>query len=304
MKHLIIAIIYVILSNLTYASYRPIEAKICAASLDENSTGFSIVYENGDHVDNQSIYPPQAFKLNHEDESQITSYAWTLFLPNANGEVVVAQQSEQSTFSIEPLDEPELYLIDDDNKIPAVIECKYDYNGEKYISKLENVNIELKPVILSIDNVTKLQDFENDSFGLTFSIKYRGTNRVEVYTETQYNPGISEYNFYGNCETVVNLPNYFDELLYNWAYIYVKNKYGSDNKTLEFAPGNDSAVDASLSDTIAVDFEFVHIYSLDGLIIYSGIKSEFHPQHLPKGLYIRIINKPDGVSVTEKFLVR
>ena len=75
------------------------------------------------------------------------------------------------------------------------------------------------------------------------------------------------------------------EEYYSWVYVTVKNEYGSDRRTLEFAP---SYGNASVSDTpLSAQTQKIQLYAIDGHIVFDGTPAEFSDRTFQPGIYIK-----------------
>ena len=75
------------------------------------------------------------------------------------------------------------------------------------------------------------------------------------------------------------------EEYYSWVYVTVKNEYGSDRRTLEFAPsyGNADIAGTPLSAITTA----IQLYAIDGHIVFEGTPADFSDKTFQPGIYIK-----------------
>ena len=74
-------------------------------------------------------------------------------------------------------------------------------------------------------------------------------------------------------------------LYYSWVYVTVKNEYGLDSRTLEFAP---SYGNASVSDTpLSAQTQKIQLYAIDGHIVFEGTPTDYSDKTFQPGIYIK-----------------
>ena len=75
------------------------------------------------------------------------------------------------------------------------------------------------------------------------------------------------------------------EEYYSWVYVTVKNEYGLDSRTLEFAP---SYGNASVSDTpLSAQTQKIQLYAIDGHIVFEGTPTDYSDKTFQPGIYIK-----------------
>lgn len=75
------------------------------------------------------------------------------------------------------------------------------------------------------------------------------------------------------------------EEYYSWVYVTVENEYGSDRRTLEFAPsyGKADIADMSLSAITTA----IQLYAIYGHIVFEGTPADFSDNTFQPGIYIK-----------------
>ncbi len=145
------------------------------------------------------------------------------------------------------------------------------------------IDQDLKPSIIAIENLSVINEGDY-AFYLTFDVKYSGADYVTVEIEEEDNTSLRNYRFEQPDFAHVKTGN-ITTLNYSWVYVTVNNEYGSDRKTLEFAPsyGNASVSDTSLS----AQTQKIQLYAIDGHIVFDGTPTDFSDKTFQPGIYIK-----------------
>ena len=188
------------------------------------------------------------------------------------------------------------------------IECIYTLNG-KQKRAFSDLSLDLKPVILSIDNLEIQEDTENQQRTVSFNVNYRGANDIVV--------GIVDEEYPSSILTTVirepltaHVSYKMRTWCYYWIIIEIDNGYGSIEHTIEFAPtsGNDlekiPATGIDDMNQICNTSARLIVIKLDGSVLYDGPESNFSKEQLPGGLYIMKTMMPDGTSNVTKIMVQ
>ena len=157
-----------------------------------------------------------------------------------------------------------------------------------------------KPSIISIEDLSIINDREY-SFYLTFNVRYSGADYVTVEVEEEYDTSLRNYQFDQHDFAHVKT-GYITNLYYSWVYVIVENEYGSDRKTLEFAPtyGN-----ADISDTpLSAQTHKIQLYAIDGHIVFEGTPTDFSDRTFQPGVYIKKEVLDNGSSKTSKIYIK
>ena len=142
---------------------------------------------------------------------------------------------------------------------------------------------DLKPSIIAIDNLSVINDGDY-AFYLTFDVRYSGADYLTVEIEEEYDTTLRNYRFEQPDFAHVKTGN-ITTLNYSWVYVTVKNEYGLDSRTLEFAP---SYGNASVSDTpLSAQTQKIQLYAIDGHIVFDGTPAEFSDRTFQPGIYIK-----------------
>lgn len=145
------------------------------------------------------------------------------------------------------------------------------------------IDQDLKPSIIAIENLSVINEGDY-AFYLTFDVKDSGADYVTVEIEEEDNTSLRNYRFEQPDFAHVKTGN-ITTLNYSWVYVTVNNEYGSDRKTLEFAPsyGNASVSDTSLS----AQTQKIQLYAIDGHIVFDGTPTDFSDKTFQPGIYIK-----------------
>lgn len=178
------------------------------------------------------------------------------------------------------------------------IECQYKIGDKIYNASPFNISLELKPTIISIDNINRIPT-DGRFYYVSFTVNYRGADKLSIEIEEEYSAVkiIKEYDepFLAHAST-----DEIHSLYYNWITVVVQNKYGSVRRTLEFAPDRPTDTgDIRESDNDRCNVE---ILTLDGICIFHDFDCETDLRLLPKGIYINRTMDENGQIKTHKFI--
>lgn len=159
---------------------------------------------------------------------------------------------------------------------------------------------DLKPSIIAIDNLSVVNDGDY-AFYLTFDVRYSGADYVTVEIEEEYDTTIRNYRFEQSDFAHVKTGN-ISNLYYSWVYVTVNNEYGSDRKTLEFAPsyGNADIAGTPLSAITTA----IQLYAIDGHIVFEGTPTDYSDKTFQPGIYIKKEVLNNGSSKTSKIYIK
>lgn len=191
------------------------------------------------------------------------------------------------------------FYINTNGDLEGKIECQYTIDSQAYTAKTFYVSLELKPLIVSIGNMTRIPsgDF---SFYLTFTVNYTGADKLIIAAEEEYSTIKTIQDVYEPFLAHIKTCN-LSTLRYSWITIYVQNKYGTTEKMIEIA----TEIPTELKDIAAspVD-EITYILNMKGICISHVLDSDISKELLPKGMYIRRTIDKNGRIRTQKFIVR
>ena len=224
-----------------------------------------------------SAYTSHTFSLQTSSASQ---YNWKFYLKNSFGNYTLTSSGTNSTFTIPEITSTENYYINLNGDIEGRIECEYTVNGKTNKAKPFSVSLELKPTILSVDNVM-INQIDDDLFMVSFTVQYRGADYIAVGLEVENDPVLAETLFkepFLAHVTTGRLSIHNN----NWVHIRVYNKYGEVIRTLEFL----RTTDAEMIYT-NLDVNEIMVYSIFGEKMYSGKESDFDDKLLQPGVYIK-----------------
>ena len=206
------------------------------------------------------------------------------------------------SFTIAEISSPDNYFVNVNGDLEGRIECDYTLDGQRYSAIPFTLSLELEPIILSIDDLTVVDNGEYE-FYLTFNVRYTGADCVYVKVEEEYSTILRRYEFYEPYIAHVKTGN-ISNLYYSWVTVIVSNKYDTASETMEFAP-----VSGETDPDISLDIPDSHIvkiilYTMDGTPVFSGTPSEFENQTFKRGIYIKEIILDNGESRTSKVLFK
>lgn len=245
-----------------------------------------------------SAYKQYTFSLDY-GTAQVSDYKWTFKLKKTSGEYAVVSVGNSSDFTTDAIADYNGYYVNTDGALSGLVECSCSVDGNDKTANIFAVSLELKPVIFSIDKQI-IENKEDYSFYVLMDIKYAGADYVQVEIEEDYDPSVRSYMIYepflAHAKTG-NITSLYD----SWVTIKVRNQYGEVSETFHFEP----IYDAGISDALQPEYVRIEIYSVDGLLIYSGAKENFNPNDISSGLYIKKIYDESSRHVkTSKFHVK
>lgn len=250
-----------------------------------------------------SAYNSHSFYLDAERNS-ISEINWNFYLKNKGGEYISVSTGNNFDFTIDKISNPHEYFVNLDGDLEGKVECEYMLNGEIFKATPFNISLELKPEILSIDDVVIISN-DDYSFNLLFNVRYTGADCINVEVEEEYNTTVRLYTFEEPFIAHVKTGN-ITSLYYSWVTIEAKNKYGSKSMTLEYKPQYSTDAEGSASNQVVLSgFEdSVELYTVTGNLVFRGCQSELRKFLIDKGVYILKKTSGDRIVTVEKILIK
>lgn len=253
-----------------------------------------------------SSYDSHTFSLSKGNES-VSNYSWRFFIKNKQGDYTQISNGTSENFTIAKISSPDNFFININGDLEGRIECDYTLNGKRYSAIPFTLSLELKPIIISIDDLYSVNNGDYE-FSLNFNVRYTGADYVSIEIEEEYNTTLRNYRFDEPYIAHIKTGN-ITNLYYSWITIIVSNKYGSTYKTIEYAPvfstkdvrNTSTTSDISLNTLIVSK---ITLYNIEGNPIFKGTPSEFKNQIFNPGVYIKEEVFNDGTSKTSKILFR
>ena len=254
-----------------------------------------------------SAYSSHTFSLSKGNEN-VSSYSWTFSLRDNTGEYVQISSGSSEKFTIEKISSPENYFVNINGDLEGRIECDYTVGGQQFSAEPFILSLELKPTIISIDNLTVERNEDEFSFSLAFDVRYAGADVVTVEVEEEYNTMLRNYRIYEPYIAHAKTGN-MSTLYYSWVYVTVTNEYGSTTETMEFAPNytpGDGGGGTTGDDLLfgPGNVESVQLYELDGTIVFIGSQSEFSSFWIAPGIYVIKLIYDNGTTKSFKKIVK
>mgnify|MGYP001040751084 CR=1 FL=1 len=252
-----------------------------------------------------SSYENHSFHLD-TDNSSVSNYRWRFYLKDKSEKFIEISSGNTAEFTINQINSTENYFINLNGDLEGKIECDYTFDGEEYSAIPFKISLELKPIIISINNVSKINSVDY-GFSLMFNVNYIGANKINVNVEEDYSTFVRNYQFDEPFIAHVMTGN-ISALNYSWVTIEVRNQYGSTFETLEFEP--DYNLYQANEKIAKINGLFnnqpinkVQILNLNGTIVFDGKPSEFSKKYLSTGIYVRKDIYYNGISKTSKFII-
>lgn len=270
-----------------------------SVSLEEGKMVGSIECEDEEGPAKDSFYADHTFYLDlPENNGEATSYEWVYFLKDTAGEWQQVSASSDPTLTIQPLETVEGYYVDADKAVEGKVECAYTVGNESYSAEPLLLALDLKPVILSIEDVEL--DRDKYDFTVSFTVNYLGSDKVEVGIDEEYVPvGITKIfrePLTAHCTT----PSIIS-LYWSWVTITVTNEYGRVSHTMEYPPYDPTEVETSVQGMSATQGS-VKVFNAHGTLLYEGPATDFSPDSLAPGIYLKLEETGEGNTITTKFL--
>lgn len=272
----------------------PKEQRVSSRSGDISDTGIG------------SAYSSHTFSLSKGSEN-VSNYSWTFSLRDNTGEYVQISTGTSEEFTIDKISSPENYFVNLNGDLEGRIECDYTVGRQQYSAEPFILSLELKPMIISIDNLTVERNEEEFSFSVAFDVRYAGADVITVEVEEEYYTMLRNYRIYEPYIAHAKTGN-MSTLYYSWVYVTVTNEYGSTTETMEFAPnyntgdGEGGAGDDLLTGSETV--KSVQLYNLDGSIVFIGTQSEFSTFWIAPGIYVIRLIYDNGSTKSFKKIVK
>ena len=254
-----------------------------------------------------SSYINHTFYLDKGDIT-VTNYQWKFLLKNKSGEFELISAGNSDKFSIDKIETPENFYVNINGDLEGRIECSYHINGENFNAIPFSISFELKPKIISIDNIEKHYSSKY-GFYLTFTVQYTGADAIYTRVEEDYSYGERVYWCYEPYLAHVKT-GIITNLFYSWVTVEVENNYGIVEETLEFEPEYDIyspgynilGISDSYFDEYLIDE--IQIFSLNGILIYEGSPFDLSMNKITSGLYIKKEFFRDGTCKTSKLTIK
>lgn len=267
----------------------------------------NIKCDNISDNNNISAYIPHTFSIDKAEGDVISDYNWSFQLKDDSGVYTTVSKGSASGFIIAEISSPHGYYVNSAGEMEGRIECIYTLNGKQKRAS-SDLSLDLKPVILSINNLEVHENQEDYYFWLTFELNYRGSNKVYICVSDEESPYITRNEFYEPLLAHITTTQ-MSTTCYSWVDIDINNQYGKTTKTLEFAPIQEalekipsSGID-DINSTYGTTARLI-VIKLDGSVLYDGPESNFSKEQLPGGLYIMKTMMPDGTSNVTKIMVQ
>lgn len=264
------------------------DASIVCADIDETGIG--------------SSYIPHTFSLGISNVP-VTSYEWKYYLKNKSGEWSCISTATTPTFTIDKVGATDNLFVNLNGDLDGRIECEYTVGTTRFSASPLCLSLEQKPIILSIENIVEDRDLY--SFKVSFVVNYRGADNVEMTVDEEYSPfgtfTIIQEPYSAHCKTFSII-----SLYWSWVTVTVRNQYGKVSETLEYEPFDPTAFiqseSSATNDVSALHASHVKVYDSIGTLLYEGPASNFSPDSLAPGIYVKLDETGEGNMITTKFL--
>lgn len=236
----------------------------------------------------------------------ISDQSWSFSLRNKDGQYVEIKNATGDSFEIPALKSTENYYVNLNGDLEGRIECTYKKDNAFHQATPFALSLELKPAIISIDDVRQVFD-DPYGFKLLFNVRYTGADKISVEVEEDYNPAVRDYTFQEPFLAHA-VTGYITALDYSWVTVIVQNKYGSASQTMEFEPADFSASLDQNAGILLPDAELrtvstIEVFTVDGKPVFIGSGAEFESASFTPGIYIQRLHGVDGKIITKKLII-
>lgn len=246
-----------------------------------------------------SIYADYTF--HYQSEAIVTNPIWSYTLYNLDGEEIEISSYFGETFTIYPLQSPELYRADSNGNIVGKIDLACDIDNGNYINISVPVTLSQQPYIKGIED---LQIIPNGSYrDLTCTVEYFGADKITATLEEDFVSLLRTFDIYEPLSAHINIPyiTYHNDA---WLDILIKNEYGHILHTIDLPGGyiinrpTESDLDNNLTDSASG----ISVFNSQGLFIGSFDSLDEAKTKLLSGLYI-VKALSDKKTQTSKILI-
>lgn len=257
-------------------------------------TGLEIECLDSYGKEKNSAYLTHSYKLSKSNES-IQSYSWKFSLRNKLGIYEQVSTGDGESFEIGAIENPDNYYINNAGEVDGKIDCQYMIGEKSYHAVTYHFKLDLKPMILSIDNDLR-EDQPEMLFTYSFDVRYIGSDHVDVEVTDENSFIRREFTFSQPQIAHIRIEK-MDALFKNWVDVIVENKYGQDKQTIVI--GGNTGINSIENEA---EDKYIQIYDLNGNPAFVGSKSQL--SDLKKGIYIQKEIEINGKVKTYKILVR
>lgn len=252
-----------------------------------------------------SSYSAHTFTL-EDGAGDISDQSWSFSLRNKDGQYVEIKNATGDSFEIPALKSTENYYVNLNGDLEGRIECTYKKDNAFHQATPFALSLELKPAIISIDDVRQVFD-DPYGFKLLFNVRYTGADKISVEVEEDYNPAVRDYTFQEPFLAHA-VTGYITALDYSWVTVIVQNKYGSASQTMEFEPADFSASLDQNAGILLPDSELrtvstIEVFTVDGKPVFIGTGADFESASFTPGIYIQRLHGVDGKIITKKLII-
>lgn len=268
---------------------------------NQNASYAGLNIECQDITDNGigSSYVSHTFCL-AKSSDDISRYEWTFMLRDVSGNYVRVSTGNAPQFTIDKISDHENYHVSSNGELEGRIECRYTENGKETDAAPLSLLLELKPIILSVDNV-EVNRLENYSFTVSLDVEYDGADYIFLEVEEEYSSSLRNYMFEQPYFAHMTSGK-ISSLYYSWVTVLVTNEYGSAEHTIEFEPTYCAGIEDNVG-TRLNDKDKIQIFRLDGMMMFEGDRKSLTDTTIPAGTYILRELKENGAIETAKRII-
>lgn len=248
-----------------------------------------------------SSYLSHTFTLSRGDEN-ITAYHWKFLLKNKQGEFVQVSDGISESFTIGEIISPDDYYYTEKGELEGRVECDYTLNGITYSAAPFAVMLDLKPSILSIDDLEVINHGKY-AFSLQFTVRYVGAGMLSVELEEEFDSVIRDYMIIEPYIAHVKTGK-MSNLYYSWVTVIVTNKYGRTTETMEYVPVYPQTAISDVEPDSTSEVVMIQLYNLNGTKVFDGTTEVFSDLQIQRGIYLKHEIYSNGDSKTSKIFIR
>ncbi len=267
----------------------------------QNETLVNIVSSDIGDSGIASAYSSHSFTIENLSSGTIANAHWEYRLPLVSGgDSLMLSATNILSFEIPAVSDEDLFVHNVNGDIYGRIIFSGEVNGN-VVEDVYTISLELKPRILYVTDIRKVNKFSNNYYDLYFTVCYTGDNSLTVVKEEDGDSFLRTQYVYEPFLAHVKVENVSYDY-WAWIDIMIENDYGKDVYTIEL-PAETKYSLASITVEQADDNSLlIDVYDISGKRVMEHI-DESMLIHLPKGIYILKYICPDGSSLkAEKFI--
>lgn len=278
-----------------------------------NSTHLSVkeVEIYGDYVPASGVttaYKATMLTVENNTGYPLSDICWSFTLPLKDGD------NETATWRVGDLefeipaiecDDVGRYDVNADDCIKAIVNFTAHSNGVE-VGDTYTVLLDVKPYIERVDIIRKEDNTPNDTYNVYYIVEFYGAKEVQIKMRESGRPILRSQ--FATGPVIANVVTRSITKFYKaWLEISVRNRYGSDEYTVELPPfiGDDvtslSTPTGDIEGLADSAISFIEVSDMAGIRIKS-VSAISQLKTLKNGIYIVTVYDNDGNANQYKYL--